>query len=95
MYAVTKRTNELMAHCYSYLYKLLTTGLRYFTVYGPWGRPDLFIQICKIRLQKTIPLFNYGNHVRDFTYIDDVVEFTRRAIFKIPNNKNFQIIVLG
>ena len=88
MYAVTKRTNELMAHCYSYLYKLPTTGLRYFTVYGPWGRPDMALfKFVKLGLQKTIPLFNYGNHVRDFTYIDDVVEFTRRAIFKIPNNK--------
>ena len=89
MYAVSKRTNELMAHSYSYLYNLPTTGLRYFTVYGPWGRPDMALfKFAKLGLQKkAIPLFNSGNHIRDFTYIDDVVELTRRAIFKIPNNE--------
>ena len=86
MYAVTKRTNELMAHSYSNLYKLPTTGLRYFTVYGPWGRPDMALYKFArlISKNKTLPLFNSGNHVRDFTYIDDVVEITKRAIFKIP-----------
>ena len=86
MYAVSKRTNEMMAHTYSYLYDLPTTGLRYFTVYGPWGRPDMALfKFVKLGLQKKkIPLFNSGNHVRDFTYIDDVVELTKRAIFKIP-----------
>jgi UDP-glucuronate 4-epimerase len=89
MYAVSKRTNELMAHAYSYLYNLPTTGLRYFTVYGPWGRPDMALfKFVKLGLQKkTIPLFNYGNHIRDFTYIDDAVEFTKKAIFKIPDNR--------
>lgn len=90
MYAVSKRTNELMAHSYSNLYDLPTTGLRYFTVYGPWGRPDMALfKFVKLGLQKkAIPLFNFGNHIRDFTYIDDVVELTRRAIFKIPSQNN-------
>tara|TARA_X000000950_G_scaffold180078_1_gene218402 strand:- start:23528 stop:24523 length:996 start_codon:yes stop_codon:yes gene_type:complete len=90
IYAVTKRTNELMAHAYSNLYNLPTTGLRYFTVYGPWGRPDMALfKFAKLIMQrKKIPLYNSGNHIRDFTFIDDVVEITRRALFKIPKNKN-------
>lgn len=86
IYGVTKRTNELMAHSYSYLFKLPTTGLRYFTVYGPWGRPDmaLFKFVSAILDNKKIKLFNNGNHIRDFTYIDDVVEMTYRAVLKIP-----------
>ena len=75
-YAATKRTNELMAHAYSHLYRLPTTGLRFFTVYGPWGRPDmaLFLFTKKIIEGKPIQVFNHGNHTRDFTYVDDIVE---------------------
>jgi len=75
-YAATKRANELMAHSYSHLFKLPTTGLRFFTVYGPWGRPDmaLFKFTKNILENKRIPVFNHGNHSRDFTYIDDIVE---------------------
>ena len=74
-YAATKKANELMAHTYSHLYGLPTTGLRFFTVYGPWGRPDmsLFMFTKKILAGEPIDVFNYGNHRRDFTYIDDIV----------------------
>jgi UDP-glucuronate 4-epimerase len=74
-YAATKRANELMAHAYSHLFKLPTTGLRFFTVYGPWGRPDmaLFLFTKNILARKPIQIFNNGNHTRDFTYIDDIV----------------------
>ncbi len=76
VYAASKKSNELMAHTYSYLYKLPTTGLRFFTVYGPWGRPDmaLFKFTKAILEEKPIDVFNHGNHTRDFTYIDDIVE---------------------
>ncbi len=76
VYAASKKSNELMAHSYSYLYKLPTTGLRFFTVYGPWGRPDmaLFKFTKAILNEKPIDVFNFGNHTRDFTYIDDIVE---------------------
>ena len=75
-YAATKRANELMAHCYSHLFRLPTTGLRFFTVYGPWGRPDmaLFLFTKNILAGKPIQVFNHGNHTRDFTYVDDIVE---------------------
>ncbi|MBJ3775918.1 NAD-dependent epimerase [Acuticoccus mangrovi] len=75
-YAATKRANELMAHSYSHLFRLPTTGLRFFTVYGPWGRPDmaLFLFTRKILAGEPIPVFNQGNHTRDFTYVDDIVE---------------------
>ncbi len=75
VYAASKKSNELMAHTYSYLYKLPTTGLRFFTVYGPWGRPDmaLFKFTKAILDEKPIDVFNHGNHTRDFTYIDDIV----------------------
>lgn len=75
-YAATKRANELMAHAYSHLFKLPTTGLRFFTVYGPWGRPDmaLFLFTKNILAGKPIQLFNHGNHTRDFTYVGDIVE---------------------
>tara|TARA_Y100000389_G_C17459150_1_gene520362 strand:- start:1566 stop:2573 length:1008 start_codon:yes stop_codon:yes gene_type:complete len=75
-YAATKKSNELMAHSYSHLFKLPTTGLRFFTVYGPWGRPDMALfKFTKAMLEKkTIDVFNFGNHTRDFTYIDDIVE---------------------
>jgi UDP-glucuronate 4-epimerase len=75
IYAASKKSNELMAHTYSYLYNLPTTGLRFFTVYGPWGRPDMALfKFTKAILEdKPIDVFNYGNHSRDFTYIDDVI----------------------
>ena len=80
-YAATKRANELMAHSYSHLFRLPTTGLRFFTVYGPWGRPDmaLFLFTRNILAGKPIPVFNRGNHTRDFTYVDDIVEGVIRA----------------
>ena len=76
MYAASKKSNELMAHSYSYLYNLPTTGLRFFTVYGPWGRPDmaLFKFTKNILEERPIQVFNFGKHTRDFTYIDDIVE---------------------
>ena len=76
VYAASKKSNELMAHAYSHLYQLPTTGLRFFTVYGPWGRPDmaLFKFTKNILDEKPINVFNYGKHTRDFTYIDDIVE---------------------
>jgi UDP-glucuronate 4-epimerase len=89
LYAATKRANELMAHAYSHLFDLPTTGLRFFTVYGPWGRPDmaLFLFTKNILAGKAIEVFNYGNHTRDFTYIDDIVEAIIRVSDKIaaPN----------
>jgi UDP-glucuronate 4-epimerase len=84
LYAASKKANELMAHTYSHLYNLPTTGLRFFTVYGPWGRPDmsLFMFTRNILEGKSIDVFNYGNHQRDFTYIDDIVEGVIRVIDK-------------
>lgn len=80
-YAATKRANELMAHSYSHLFRLPTTGLRFFTVYGPWGRPDmaLFLFTKNILAGKPIQVFNNGNHTRDFTFVDDIVEGVIRA----------------
>ncbi len=82
MYAASKKANELMAHTYSHLYGLPTTGLRFFTVYGPWGRPDmaLFLFTKNILAGKPIDVFNYGRHRRDFTYIDDIVEGVVRVV---------------
>ena len=84
LYAATKKANELMAHSYSHLYKLPTTGLRFFTVYGPWDRPDMALQkfAKAIVNDEPIQLFNYGNHRRDFTYIDDIVEGVIRVLDK-------------
>ena len=87
IYAASKRANELIAHSYSHLFKLPTTGLRFFTVYGPWGRPDmsLFLFTKNILNRKPINVFNRGDHIRDFTYIDDVVDGILKAndrIFK-------------
>lgn len=81
-YAATKKANELMAHTYSHLYNLPTTGLRFFTVYGPWGRPDmaLFLFTRAILEGKPIKVFNNGHHMRDFTYIDDIVEGIIRTL---------------
>ena len=86
LYAVTKRTNELMAHTYSHLYKLPTTGLRFFTVYGPWGRPDMamFLFTDAIVNRKLIKVFNKGEMERDFTYVDDIVN----RLTQIIENKN-------
>ena len=82
LYAASKKANELMAHTYSHLYGLPTTGLRFFTVYGPWGRPDmaLFLFTKNILAGKPIDVFNYGKHRRDFTYIDDIVEGVIRTL---------------
>ena len=82
LYAVTKRTNELMAHAYSNLFGIRTTGVRFFTVYGPWGRPDmaLFLFTKNIIEEKPINVFNFGKHVRDFTYVDDIVDGLKLCI---------------
>lgn len=82
LYAASKKSNELMAHTYSHLFNLPTTGLRFFTVYGPWGRPDmaLFKFTKAILSGESIPVFNYGKHRRDFTYIDDIVEGVVRVL---------------
>lgn len=86
LYAATKKANELMAHTYSSLFNIPCTGLRFFTVYGPWGRPDmaLFLFTKAILEEKPIDVFNYGKMQRDFTYIDDVVEGVARVMGKIP-----------
>ncbi|MFN3965736.1 MAG: NAD-dependent epimerase [Silanimonas lenta] len=86
LYAASKKANELMAHTYSHLFGLPTTGLRFFTVYGPWGRPDmaLFLFTRKILAGEPIDVFNYGNHSRDFTYIDDIVEGVVRTLDRVP-----------
>jgi UDP-glucuronate 4-epimerase len=85
LYAATKRSNELMAHCYSSLYRLPTTGLRFFTVYGPWGRPDmaLFLFTKNILAGLPIDVFNDGHHQRDFTYVDDIVKGVLAAVDQI------------
>jgi UDP-glucuronate 4-epimerase len=89
LYAASKKANELMAHTYSHLYQLPVTGLRFFTVYGPWGRPDmaLFLFTKSILAGEPINVFNYGNHRRDFTYIDDIVEGVIRTLDRVaaPN----------
>jgi UDP-glucuronate 4-epimerase len=89
LYAATKKSNELMAHTYSHLYDIPTTGLRFFTVYGPWGRPDMAPMIFarKILAGEPIDVFNYGNHRRDFTNIDDIVEGVIRTLDNVatPN----------
>jgi len=89
LYAATKKANELMAHTYSHLFNIPTTGLRFFTVYGPWGRPDmaLFLFTRKILEGEPIDVFNYGKHKRDFTYIDDIVEGVTRTLDNVatPN----------
>ncbi|NMA73353.1 MAG: NAD-dependent epimerase [Bacteroidales bacterium] len=91
LYAATKKSNELMAHTYSHLYDLPTTGLRFFTVYGPWGRPDmaLFLFTKAILNDEPIKVFNHGNMERDFTYIDDIIEGVVRVCANLlaPNNE--------
>ena len=102
LYAATKKANELIAHSYSHLYGLHTTGLRFFTVYGPWGRPDMAMLIFtrKILAGKPIPVFNNGKMKRDFTYINDIISGTRSAIdknykceiFNLGNHKSEQLM---
>ncbi len=98
-YAVTKKTNELMAHAYADLHKMRSTGLRFFTVYGPWGRPDmaLFLFTDAIINKKPINLFNNGNHFRDFTYIDDIVDGIVKSLFRYENKirDNYKIYNIG
>jgi UDP-glucuronate 4-epimerase len=92
LYAATKKSNELMAHTYSHLYKIPTTGLRFFTVYGPWGRPDMayFSFTNNIMDGKAIKVFNHGKMERDFTYVDDIIEGIYKLINKIPKeNKDW------
>ena len=92
LYAASKKSNEMMAHVYSHLYSLPTTGLRFFTVYGPWGRPDmaLFLFTKAIFAEKPIEIFNNGDMIRDFTYIDDITETLVRLLDKPPvMNNNF------
>ncbi len=86
LYAASKKSNELMAHVYAHLYRIPVTGLRFFTVYGPWGRPDmaLFTFVKKILAGQPIDVFNQGHHARDFTYIDDIVEAVVRVTDRIP-----------
>ena len=88
LYAATKKADELMSHTYSYLYNIPTTGLRFFTVYGPWGRPDmaLFKFVKNILENKPIDVYNYGNMQRDFTYIDDIIEGVVRVIDNPPKS---------
>lgn len=90
LYAATKKSNELLAHAYSKLYNIPSTGLRFFTIYGPAGRPDMayFDFTNKLREGKTIQIFNYGNCKRDFTYVDDIVEGVVRVMQKAPNKVN-------
>lgn len=94
LYAATKRSNELTAYCYSHLYQLNTSGLRFFTVYGPWGRPDmaLFIFTKAIIENKPIDIFNNGKMMRNFTYIDDIVEGIVRVLY---NAKRYEIYNIG
>ena len=95
LYAASKKANELMAHSYSHLFDVPTTGLRLFTVYGPWGRPDmaLFKFTKAILSGKPIQVFNYGKHLRDFTYIDDIVEGVIRVLDKPPNKTNSSLTI--
>jgi len=94
IYAATKKANELMAHTYSHLYALNTTGLRFFTVYGPWGRPDMamYIFASMISAGEPIPVFNHGRMQRDFTYIDDIIQGVRAAM---ERNYSYEVFNLG
>jgi UDP-glucuronate 4-epimerase len=89
LYAASKKSNELMAHTYSHLFKIPITGLRFFTVYGPWGRPDMAMHLFTEAIihNKPIKVFNEGNMSRDFTYVDDIVESITRVIIKAPNKE--------
>ena len=92
LYAATKKSNELMAHAYSHLYGIPVTGLRFFTVYGPWGRPDMayYLFANKIIAGETIDIYNHGDMERDFTYIDDIVEGITRVLDRAPESGNLQ-----
>ena len=92
LYAATKLSNEVMAHAYSALYNLPTSGIRFFSVYGPWGRPDqaLFLFTKDIINNKPINVFNFGNHTRDFTYIDDLISGILKISKKVPKKNNFK-----
>lgn len=97
-YAATKKTNEILAYPYSCLFKMNITGIRFFTVYGPYGRPDMALYkfVNGLLNRKTIELYNYGKHLRDFTYIDDVTEGIFKIIFKPPQKKvPYEIVNLG
>ena len=96
-YAATKLSNELMAYSYSSLYNLKTTGLRFFTVYGPWGRPDMaFFSFTKNILQnKTLMVYNNGKHLRDFTYIEDIVDGIYKIMFSLKKTKKYQLLNIG
>ena len=94
LYAASKKTNELMAHAYAHLYEIPCTGLRFFTVYGPWGRPDMaYFSFTKSILEgATIDVFNFGNMKRDFTYIDDIIEGVVRVMDRVPQpNPNWDM----
>ena len=98
LYAATKKANELMAHAYSHLYQIPTTGLRFFTVYGPWGRPDMaYYKFVKAIVEdKAIDVYNYGKMMRDFTYVDDVVEgITKLIPYRAKSRPPYQIYNLG
>ena len=97
LYAATKKANELMAHSYSHLYGLPVTGLRYFTVYGPWGRPDMapWLFTSAILEGRTIDVFNHGKMKRDFTYVDDIAEGTVRVLDSIPSSPAYKIYNIG
>ena len=93
LYAATKRSNELVAHTYSHLYQIPCTGLRFFTVYGPWGRPDMAPMIFTKNIieRKSIKIFNFGEMSRDFTYVDDVSEAIYQLMDKIPGKIHYLI----
>ncbi len=97
LYAATKKSNELMAHTYSHLYGIKTTGLRFFTVYGPWGRPDMapMLFVDAITKDRPIKVFNHGNMSRDFTYINDIVEGIVKVIDSPSLNPNYRIYNIG
>lgn len=98
LYAATKKSNELMAHTYSHLYKIPTTGLRFFTVYGPWGRPDMAPILFADAMSKNQPIkvFNYGKMQRDFTYVKDIVEGVKRVIKKsISDRELYKVYNIG
>ncbi len=96
LYAATKKANELMAHCYSHLYGIQTIGLRFFTVYGPWGRPDMAMWLfTKAMLaDETIPVFNHGNMQRDFTYVEDIITGVERSLLK-DGLERYEIFNIG
>lgn len=97
LYAATKKSDELMAYCYGHLYRFATTGLRFFTVYGPWGRVDMaMFKFTKAILEgKPIDVYNYGNLSRDFTYVDDIVEGVCRILAKPPEQPEYRLYNIG